>query len=284
MLTRHAYGVGDPDDGGDATSVATRYHREYLCLLHEIDPRINQMVAVGGQPDFSDFFPVYWTVNGRALPDDLKADGFPLLPSQPYGAFYMMHPGERALVRMINMGRDPHPWHTHTNHLEIIAHDGNVLQTAPSQGTDLARREFTLSPFPGQTFDAIFEWTGKGQGWDIYGHATADSGAPCNPGVAGELAPFEDPDDHCKPFPSTMPDPNNSTFGGFWSGSPFMADAGSLPPGEGGLNPWGGYVAIWHSHAEKELVNFDVFPGGMLTFMAEVPIWDPEGARNAVPY
>ena len=25
---------------------------------------------------------------------------------------------------------------------------------------------------------------------------------------------------------------------------------------------------MWHSHNEKEIVNFDIFPGGLLTMMA----------------
>ncbi len=59
-------------------------------------------------------------------------------------------------------------------------------------------------------------------------------------------------------------------FGGFYSGSPYLGFSGSLPPGEGGLNPWGGFTYMWHSHTEKELVNNDVFPGGMLTLLVIV--------------
>ena len=40
-----------------------------------------------------------------------------------------------------------------------------------------------------------------------------------------------------------------------------------MPPGEGGLNPNGGFSYMWHSHTEKELTNYDIFPGGMLTML-----------------
>ncbi len=50
-----------------------------------------------------------------------------------------------------------------------------------------------------------------------------------------------------------------------------MGDVAPLPPGEGGLNPFGGFFFMWHSHAEKELANFDIFPGGMLTMMVVEP-------------
>jgi len=28
---------------------------------------------------------------------------------------------------------------------------------------------------------------------------------------------------------------------------------------------------MWHSHNEKELINFDIFPGGMMTFVVIEP-------------
>ena len=33
------------------------------------------------------------------------------------------------------------------------------------------------------------------------------------------------------------------------------------------MNLNGGLFFMWHSHNEKELTNFDIFPGGMLTFV-----------------
>ena len=44
-----------------------------------------------------------------------------------------------------------------------------------------------------------------------------------------------------------------------------------LPPGEGGLNANLGFFFMWHSHAEKELTNFDIFPGGMMTHVIIEP-------------
>jgi hypothetical protein len=61
------------------------------------------------------------------------------------------------------------------------------------------------------------------------------------------------------------------TFGGFYSGSPFLSASGSLPPGEGGLNINGGLFYMWHSHNELEIVNNDIFPGGMITMMIVEP-------------
>ncbi len=44
-----------------------------------------------------------------------------------------------------------------------------------------------------------------------------------------------------------------------------------MPPGDGGLNPFAGYTYMWHSHAEKEITNFDIFPGGMMTMLVVEP-------------
>ena len=60
-------------------------------------------------------------------------------------------------------------------------------------------------------------------------------------------------------------------FGAWYSGSPFLGDLGELPPGEGGLNPFAGYFFVWHSHAEKELTTFDIFPGGTLSAVVVLP-------------
>jgi hypothetical protein len=69
----------------------------------------------------------------------------------------------------------------------------------------------------------------------------------------------------------TLPGVQDLTLGGWWSGSPFLGDTGDLPPGEGGLNPYGGYFLVWHSHAEKELTTFDIFPGGSLSSVVVLP-------------
>ncbi len=133
---------------------------------------------------------------------------------------------------------------------------------------------------PGQTVDAIFEWTGEKLGWDIYG--TPADGLPAHTCIDGDGDGFGDESagstydweycaDHDKPFPVVLPEKQNLAFGGWWSGSPFMGNVEPLPPGEGGLNPFGGFFFMWHSHAEKELTNFDIFPGGMLSMMVVEP-------------
>ena len=275
----------------------TAFDHEYLYLLSEMDVNIHIAVALAKNQaqidainpndplkDGSGYFPVYWFVSGRTGPDTLSAFGVPWLPTQPYTSLTRVHPGEKALMRVIGMSRDSHPFHYHGNHALIIARDGRMLSSAPGAGPDLSRADFTIQTQPGTTYDLIFDWDGRNMGWDIYGtpqdgqadHACIDNDGDGfgDPGVS-DFA-YEFCADHGKPFPVTLPELADLAFGPWWSGSPFLGQAGDLPPGEGGLNPTSGYFFMWHSHSEKELLNFDIFPGGMLTMLVvehpDVPI------------
>jgi len=264
----------------------TNFEREYLFLLSEIDLDIHEAVQLqiaGPGPieiGFGPFATEYWLINGRAAPDTMAAAGTDVLPYQPYNSFPRMHAGERVLMRVVSAGRELHPFHHHGNHARVIARDGRMLLSASTANpTALAGPlVFTIPSIPGGTTDAIFEWTGKDLGWDMYGHEDGDCtdlvnnndpvGDPTPDGYA-DAGPnkWEWCEDHLKPIPVELPALSSLAFGGFYSGSPYLGALGSLPPGEGGLNPNGGFAYMWHSHTEREIVNNDVFPGGMLTML-----------------
>ena len=257
------------------------YDHEYLFLLTEMDEAVHRQVefnqATGQLPwmgvDSSKFFPVYWFINGRGGPDTMIDAGAktPWLPTQPYNALPRTHPGEKVLMRVIAAGRDLHPFHHHGNNALTIARDGRLLQSAPGAGPDLAVSDFTVKAVPGSTYDALFEWTGKGLGWDIYG-TTAMNPHTCTADASGfDFSTREWCADHDKPIPVTLPNQLDLTNGGAWSGSPYLGHAGGLPPGAGGINLNAGYFHMWHSHTEKEIVNFDLFPGGMMTMLIVEP-------------
>ena len=252
------------------------FDREYLFLLSEIDIDIHQSAEqqVGGEGPIvlptGAYHSEYWLINGRAAPDTLAPAGDALLPHQPYNIIPRMHPGERLLLRIVGAGREMHPFHTHGNHVRVLARDGDLLQSA--SGGLAGPLLFTIPTLPGGTVDAIFEWTGKDLGWDMYGHTDGDTSV-CTPDAQGYHSVATDPNyrewcaDHNEPIPVTLPSLSSLAFGGFYSGSPYLGALGSLPPGEGGLNPNAGFTYMWHSHNERELVNNDVFPGGMMTML-----------------
>jgi manganese oxidase len=249
---------------------STAFDREYLFLLSEMDPRVHAAAAVGAYDtvDPTDRWPVYWFINGRSAPDTMAEDHAPWLPHQPYSAMPQMHPGERVLMRLIGGGRDLHPFHHHGNHARVIAHDGRLLESAPGQGPDLSYLVFTLQTSPGETKDAIFEWTGKGLGWDIYGDL-ADHPHDCTDSDGDGLddRTKEYCADHGKPIPVALPDQQSLTVLGNYPGSPYLGVTGPMPPGSASLNPSAAYPFMWHSHTEKEMTNDDIFPGGMMTMM-----------------
>src|SRR6201984_1648156 len=175
-----------------------------------------------------------------------------------------MHPGEMTLIRSIGQGRWQHPFHEHANHVRILGKDGNMF-LAPD-GTDLAGLlMFNTDTTPGEAFDGIFYFTGRGLNWDPYGHhpaagaanPTATNANPfptdplaslsCTPDANGyntasttALNYYEWCQDHNKPVqanpfgdvaaggPVTLPDPNIFTNGAWYGGPPDLGPGGSL--------------------------------------------------------
>jgi FtsP/CotA-like multicopper oxidase with cupredoxin domain len=258
---RRAYGTAD-----------SAFDHEYLFLLTEMDPVQHDDVerlrrAWNGQGEFNPsvdtttHFANYWFINGRTAPDVMMIPFSKALPSQPYDSMPMMHPGQKLLMRVVGGGRDAHPWHHHGNHALNIARNGRLLRSSPAVASaDLAYRTFTIPAYPGETTDAIFTWTGQGLGWDMYGHSPTDP-----------LQEGEDPADHGKPFPVILPAEADMDFGAWYGGTPFLGTAASLPPNRGGFDPTGAFIFMWHSHSEREIVNNNVFPGGMLTMLMIEP-------------
>jgi hypothetical protein len=180
-------------------------------------------------------------------------------------------------MRVVNAGRDLHPFHHHGNHATPLARDGRVLSSTPDDTTkppNLTSPDFTVRAIPGQTLDLIYEWTGKNIGWDIYGTAAINP-HKCN-GLDGP-SPGSDPvtkewcGDHNKPIPVTIAGSLDLSFGEHYGGSPYLGVTGVLPQGHPGLNTTGGYWHMWHSHNEKEVTTDDIFPGGMMTMLIIEP-------------
>jgi len=263
----------------------SQYDHEYLFFLSEMDSVIHDIVEQQGVQAADDsgrlsyYFPNYWFINGRNAPDTMAEAGVPRLPSQPYNCLPRTHPGDRVLMRVVGGGHDMHPFHHHGQHARVIAVDAFPLttSTAPSgYALDLSHEVFTIPSLPGQTMDAILRWTGKNVGWDIYGPADNHPPNSCDgtnlvdaeglDTVTHEYCP-----DHGKPLPVILPEALALTNGPFYSGSPFLGQVGLMPPGDGGLNPNAGYTYMWHSHNEKEITNYDIFPGGLMTMLVVEP-------------
>src|ERR1700751_2093262 len=145
-------------------------------------------------------------------------------------------------------GRSQHPFHEHANHVRILARDGNLVLSPTNPTTSLAGiLMFKTDTTPGESFDGIFYFSGRGLNWDPYGHhPTSSSNDPlamltCTPDANGyntgnpaALNYYEWCQDHDKPVqvapfgdvpgggPATLPDPNVFTNGQWYGGSPYF--------------------------------------------------------------
>ncbi len=277
-----------PNQAYEHADTAFTPGREYLMMVSESDPVRHESVemqvaafAPGSPPadwrvntsSFGAYAPRYWFINGRTAPDTLAAAFAPTLPNQPYDALVQMHPGDNVLLRVINMGRDLHPFHHHGNNTLTVARDGRMLKTPASLGPDLAVSDYTLRMVPGQTVDAIYRWTGAGLNWDMYG-ATCDPTKPASlsncmyeaGATTTQLAA-----DRYKPLPVRLPSELELSYGEMYSGSPYLGAPGPRPVGAGQANTNGGYFHMMHSHNEREIVNGGIFPGGMMTMILIQP-------------
>jgi FtsP/CotA-like multicopper oxidase with cupredoxin domain len=164
------------------------YDREYLFQWSTLDARIHKQaeaqVAASaaacmspGSPFCSlnvqtePYHPAYFLINGRSMPDLMDPNYAGEYPHQPYNGNPHMHPGELTLIRTIGEGRWQHPFHEHANHVRILGRDGNLVLSPTNPAANLAGLlMFNTDTTPGQAFDGIFYFTGRGLNWDPYGH------------------------------------------------------------------------------------------------------------------
>jgi len=294
----------------------TCYDREYLFQWAEMDSNIHamalaQVTALNGctagatgcslNVPTEPYHPAYFVINGRSMPDLMDPNFAAEYPHQPYNANPHVHPGEMMLIRTIGQGRWQHPFHEHANHVRILARDGN-MQLAPDGSNLAGLLMFDTDTTPGEAFDGIFYFTGRGLNWDMFGHHPGDTSdpnasLPCTPDANGyntgaptAINYFEWCQDHNKPVeanplgdvpaggPATLPNPNIFTNGAWYGGSPYFGpDATNrssgpttnLQPSNTQANPANerGWAFMWHSHNEREITTNNVFPGGMLMMM-----------------
>lgn len=222
---------------------------EFLVLLSEIDPYQHQAAENGEPYNLDNYKARYWLINGRGFPDSIADNFASWLPAQPYGALARIHEFNDTLppsdpnyhplpgmIRYLNVGTEDYPFHPHGNNGLVIGRDGRALE-GPA-GEDLSFEKFDINIGPGQTWDVIFKWYDA----EHYNETT-------------------------NPVPVTIPDLANMIYGQFYSGSPYLGTAGTLPVGGEGLNQCGEYYIISHNHALYQITSWGVTMTGPITYL-----------------
>jgi hypothetical protein len=238
-----------------------RIHNAALAQITALSACVAGAVGCNLEVPTEPYHPAYFLINGRSMPDLMDGNYEPEYPHQPYNGNPHMHPGELTLIRSIGQGRWQHPFHEHANHVRILARDGN-MQLSASSSNDLAGLlMFNTDTTPGEAFDGIFYFTGRGLNWDPYGHHPGDTAdplasAPCVPDANGYYTVNSTPpapvnainyyewcQDHNKPLevspigdvagggPATLPNPNIFTNGPWYGGTPYLGPDATLRGG-----------------------------------------------------
>ena len=213
---------------------------EFLVLLSEIDPYLNQAVERGQNFNMANYHPRYWLINGRGFPDSFAPNFASWLPNQPYGALARVEPyveGDPwSLTRYISVASVDLPMHPHSKSALITGRDGRTLQG--SAGQDLAYENFSVPMDPGGTWDGLFRWY--------------------------------DPDDYdpdTEPVTVDIPSPVDVGWGPLYSGSPYLGQQGTFPVDFTTMNQCGEYYVISHVHALHKITSWGAPMTGPITFL-----------------
>ena len=218
---------------------------EFMALLSEVDPYQHHAVELGTAFNMNNYRARYWMINGRGFPDSIADNFATWLPTQPYGALARIYPYDAinhpypGVERFINVGTEEFPFHPHANNGLMIGRDGYPLEDG---GLDLSMEKFAFNIGPGQTWDVIFKWS------DAEGYNAATN-----------------------PVPVAQPDLVNLMLGMFYSGSPYLGQMETLPPGSNTLNQCGEYYIISHNHALFQLDAFGQTMSGPITYLRVDP-------------
>lgn len=242
LIVRPTRGAGFAyQTGGNQFNPAT----EFMVMLSEIDPYLNQAVERNRSFNIKNYRPRYFMLNGRGFPDAIAPNFASWLPTQPYGALARIHPYNAstnpmpALVRYLNVTSQDMPFHPHGNHGRVVGRDGHSLE-GPT-GEDLSFEKFVINIGPGQTWDITTDWR------DAEQYTSSN------------------------PVEVTVPNLQNMAYGTFFSGSPYLGTTGAIPVGTTTQNQCGEYYIIAHNHALFQITSWGIPMTGPITYLRVDP-------------
>jgi FtsP/CotA-like multicopper oxidase with cupredoxin domain len=185
---------------GDAS---TGYDRHFAILLNEVwakqhdgDRDIQETIP-------TDFDPDWFTLNGRCFPDTLRPNDDPTLTtpnpttgtddhSQPNSALIQLNPGDRALLRLANLGYTTDAMELPGIAMHVVGQDASLLRDG-SVDTSYVTDTIYMGPgeardvlFDAPAFDAALPTGSDGRGaYNVYQFKNRDWRKLSNGGAAG---------------------------------------------------------------------------------------------------
>jgi len=301
--------------GGDLYGFT--YDKDFILLLGEFDIRGHAdeegTYVPGGllppntwDPDpfnWALYEPQYWFINGISFPNTIHADfmsgytfaewlvahpGYdPLItgsvttvnPANKWGT-----PGEKALIRVINMGFETQPMHMHGYHGKVIGSDQRGWDWANSPGNASTKNPKPPTPFGvGLEKNTLTVGSGETYDWLIdFGQQSFNSVYPAGTESRyydGSLACQNDLTAAGVPFPAVNT-PVSNTFVNC-PAIPVNGDPAAPGPYIGGPVVTGLFEGLtpgatsqffpFHNHDDYKATNDGVYPGGMFTMIVPTP-------------
>jgi hypothetical protein len=157
------------DGVGPTHPLSTAYDREYIMLVSEVWTESHWCDSHVQLPEWSDYNPEFYLLNGRVYPDTLKPngggtdngsgdlippDGYPELQYQPVSSLVRCNQGDRVLFRIINLGFEHQAMRLAGIRMRVVGKDATMLRGR--DGADLTYMTSTITIGPGESTDAIF--------------------------------------------------------------------------------------------------------------------------------
>ena len=151
---------------------STEFDREFTFMLNEIWTFAHWCDSHVQLPEWSDYQPDFWMLNGRTYPDtiappgggtdsgpggtgDLIAPpGRPELQYQPISSLVKCNEGDRVLLRFANLGYEEQSMRMTGVPMRLVGRDATLLRGR--DGTDMTYMTDTVIIGPGESADAIF--------------------------------------------------------------------------------------------------------------------------------
>jgi FtsP/CotA-like multicopper oxidase with cupredoxin domain len=195
------------DDVLPGTDHSTAYDREYGMFLSEAWAQEHFEGAHIQEHDWSEYHPDIWLLNGRSYPDtiappgggtdsatgDLIAPvGHDELQYQPISSLITARPGDRVLLRFVNLGFQQHAMTIDGLRMRVVGKDATLLRRVlhgPTPTLDVTWQDYwtnTVLIGPGESVDAIViaPSVADGTSYRLYNRNLAYLH---NPGMAGAL-------------------------------------------------------------------------------------------------